>query len=101
MEPVKLNAQLDLPGWKSHKTVLAAQILSLYRTGMNYEVGPGGDSGWRFVLVDGLGEVVVSNALADRDAPRMPKEGDYYIRYSDGYESWSPKEVFEAGYSRI
>lgn len=24
----------------------------------------------------------------------------YYVRYSDGYESWSPKEAFEKGYSR-
>ena len=24
----------------------------------------------------------------------------YYVRYSNGYESWSPKEEFEKGYSR-
>jgi hypothetical protein len=25
----------------------------------------------------------------------------YYVRYEDGYESWSPSEAFEAGYTRI
>lgn len=30
------------------------------------------------------------------------KKGDagYRVRYSDGYESWSPKDVFEAAYRR-
>ena len=29
-----------------------------------------------------------------------PEEG-YRVRYADGYESWSPKEVFEAAYLRV
>jgi len=28
---------------------------------------------------------------------QMPKDG-YHVIYSDGYESWSPKDVFEAAY---
>lgn len=28
------------------------------------------------------------------------KEEGYKVRYEDGYESWSPKEVFEAAYRR-
>lgn len=27
--------------------------------------------------------------------------GGYFIRYADGYESWSPLEAFEAGYREI
>ena len=27
-----------------------------------------------------------------------PKAGGYYVRYEDGYESWSPSDVFENGY---
>lgn len=30
-----------------------------------------------------------------------PKEGGYYVRYEDGYESWSPAAVFEKGYVEI
>lgn len=31
------------------------------------------------------------------------KKGDpgYRVRYADGYESWSPKDVFEAAYLRV
>ena len=28
-------------------------------------------------------------------------EDGYKIRYTDGYESWSPKEVFEAAYRQV
>jgi hypothetical protein len=26
--------------------------------------------------------------------------GDYFVEYEDGYQSWSPKEIFERGYVR-
>ena len=27
--------------------------------------------------------------------------GGYYVRYPDGYESWSPAEAFEEGYTLV
>lgn len=30
-----------------------------------------------------------------------PSDEGYIVKYSDGYVSWSPKEVFEKAYSRI
>lgn len=34
--------------------------------------------------------------------PKMSVDGgDYLVRYEDGYLSWSPKAIFEAGYSEI
>lgn len=30
-----------------------------------------------------------------------PKAGGYYVVYEDGYESWSPGDVFEAGYTLV
>ena len=30
-----------------------------------------------------------------------PRAGGYFVVYEDGYESWSPAGVFEAGYSLI
>ena len=29
------------------------------------------------------------------------KSGGYYVRYPDGYESWSPAEAFEEGYTLV
>ena len=34
-------------------------------------------------------------------ARSIPEVGDYYVIYSDGYESFSPAKVFEEGYSEI
>ena len=52
----------------------------------------------RAVLANG------STVYYDGDVP-APEEGElrlagYKVRYEDGYESWSPKEVFEAAYRR-
>jgi len=33
--------------------------------------------------------------------PATPGEQGYLVRYPDGYESWSPKEVFEGAYREI
>lgn len=30
-----------------------------------------------------------------------PQCGGYYVRYEDGYESYSPAEAFEAGYTEL
>ena len=30
-----------------------------------------------------------------------PGDDGYKVKYSDGYISWSPKEVFEEGYTEI
>jgi len=32
-----------------------------------------------------------------RDKSTADEDG-YYVRYKDGYTSWSPKEAFESGY---
>lgn len=30
-----------------------------------------------------------------------PKPGGYYVLYGDGYDSYSPAQAFEEGYSRL
>lgn len=34
-------------------------------------------------------------------ADEEPTREGWFVRYDDGYETWSPKEVFEAAYRRI
>lgn len=31
----------------------------------------------------------------------QPRAGGYFVVYKDGYESWSPAEAFEEGYTRV
>ncbi len=34
-------------------------------------------------------------------AKHQPQPGGYYVVYDDGYQSFSPADVFEQGYTRI
>jgi hypothetical protein len=83
-----------LPRYRSHKIVEAAKILDV----IHYSSSAIAD-GWGGVLrLDGFGSWRVQ---AEYVAKHDPKEGGYYVRYADGYESFSPAEAFEEGYTLI
>ena len=77
--------------YQSHKVVEAAQIL-----GYSQELGE--------VTIyadnaDGYERIAMPNDFFKRGTPKV---GDYLVRYQpDGYLSWSPKAVFEAGYTEL
>lgn len=80
-----------LPKWKCHKEVWAVKILNIRpgtiegdRPGATIEAEEGSFS---------VGEEYI--------AKHDPEEGGYYVRYADGYESFSPAKAFEEGYTRI
>lgn len=83
----------QFPRWKSHKIVEGFKIQMIRHT----EEG-------RWVLMqepesnEPAIEVMVSMEYVHK---HDPKAGGYYVRYKDGYESWSPAEAFENGYTRI
>jgi hypothetical protein len=71
--------------YQSHKIVEAGQVADL-------EDVP---TGFIVHLADGE-KVPCSRGVFWRG---FPVKGDYLVRYEDGYISWSPRHVFEAGYS--
>ena len=79
-----------LPLWKSHKTVRAAKIVKIE--------DPPGVVALLFLACEGAEPVHVTDAWVRKHGPQ---EGGYYVRYEDGYASFSPAAVFEAGYDRI
>lgn len=58
-----------------------------------YGVGRESESGYVRYL-----SVTVSEDYVKK---HQPKVGGYYVRYEDGYESFSPAEAFEGGYKKI
>ena len=52
-----------------------------------------------FYCKDGGGNTAVALTRDAADTYPDVREG-YRVRYQDGYESWSPKDVFEAAYRR-
>lgn len=78
---------MPLPKWKCHKIVEADKI-----TG----IAPGGKS----LFLESSGEIEISDEMFNRLVGISPV-GGYFVRYSDGYESWSPAKAFEEGYARL
>ena len=76
--------------YKSHKTVEAFKIEGIS--------GTYGREHGAMLRDDAGGEVHVSREYLDK---HTPKTGGYYVRYPDGYESWSPADAFEGGYTEV
>lgn len=92
-EPVGTAAggeAMKLPRYRCHKEVSAVRILELRAR----------SDGGATIIPDapGLAPLIVSPVYLKKHEPRA---GGYYVRYDDGYESFTPPQPFEAGYTRI
>lgn len=84
------QAAIELPRWRSHKTVYADKIVGIQTTETEGHV----THAWNLAC----GAVVsIGPEVTARAAPVL---GDYYVQYEDGYQSWSPAKAFEEGYVR-
>lgn len=82
-----------LPTFRSHKLVQAAKITAI----------TDGSGGIQFLTVDAKdehGNQIKFGVWPEYVSKHKPRVGGYYVRYEDGYESWSPAEAFEGGYTR-
>jgi hypothetical protein len=80
---------INLPKWQCHKVVEAVQIyaIALFEH----------KAGYKLSTLEAY-DIAVS---IEYYAKHHPQVGGYYVKYEDGYESYSPKEAFEQGYTRI
>lgn len=98
-----MAAEVQLPRWKSHKEVWGDKIVEVRDVGPANREGPD-DSGFRWVLACGAIISVslhLHNRVSDVIDASLDPTGGYYVLYNDNYESWSPSEAFEEGYTRI
>lgn len=74
--------------YKSHKTVEAFEIIDIgcHPSKLNL---------WSLCSAGVEVAVDVTDEWMDKHGPKL---GGYFVRYEDGYESYSPPDVFEAGY---
>ncbi len=77
----------ELPFYKSHKVVQAFKVL---------EITQKGDG--KVLLIGAEYKALVDVEYFKRNNRLCV--GCYYVKYENGYESWSPCEAFEEGYSR-
>ncbi len=82
-----------LPKYKCHKEVHAVKIETIMA------MNPLDDASFLLVPVDkDINPIKVDARYMEK---HKPGEGGYYVIYEDGYESFSPEQAFEAGYTLI
>jgi hypothetical protein len=89
---------MSLPKWKCHKIVEAAKIVAL-----SGQPASGARPARLALWFEGDEVVDVDQKFIHKAPSNDPQSlvGGYYVRYEDGYESWSPAAAFEAGYTRL
>ncbi len=93
-----------MPKYRCHKEVWALQIAAVYEATEHVTPSAGTPDG---VLVLGADLVFTPIGYAPRRVSQsyvqkhQPKAGGYFVVYADGYESFSPAQAFEEGYTRI
>jgi hypothetical protein len=82
------SAELAVPRYRSHKEVCALKIARVDTSN--------GDA-----LVFDDARFAPRAMTREFMEKHQPKAGGYWVQYADGYESWSPAEAFESGYTLI
>lgn len=94
-DPVTSGASMEMPRYRSHKTVWALKIADIsYGSGS----APRDGSATITPFEDGYAPFKVSAAYVLKHVPQI---GGYYVQYADGYQSYSPAQAFEEGYTRL
>lgn len=83
-----------MPKYKCHKEVWALKIKSIVIDGEGENRESDGSA-----VITPEGEYAPFLVNRDYMYKHKPQVGGYYVVYKDGYESFSPKDAFEDGYS--
>lgn len=83
------GVQAEMPRYQCHKQVWALKIREVRSQAPGAIIVPD-DAGYSEFDVD-----------EDYMQKHKPAAGGYYVVYKDGYQSFSPAEAFEDGYTRL
>lgn len=90
----------EMPQYMSHKKVWALKIKEILHEEDPVALLNGGDR-WNVFIVpeeEGYDKFKVTAAYVDKHKPQV---GGYFVQYKDGYQSWSPADAFEEGYTKV
>ena len=85
------EASVEMPRYRCHKEVWALRI-----AGISLPQNEAGDAELGF-YEQGYAPKLMPRAWLDKHNPEV---GGYFVVYKDGYQSFSPADAFEQGYTR-
>ena len=91
------NVSIEMPKYKSHKEVWALQIKTIVRDGAEYNTESDG-SAMITPMEEGYAPFKVDHEYMAKHKPQID---GFYVKYKDGYESYSPYKAFIEGYTMI
>jgi len=93
------EAMKQLPKYRCHKEVWAIKILDIVR---HNEGDPKAETdGSALLCPEEHATYAPIKVGSDYMRKHNPHVGGYYVQYKDGYESFSPAEPFESGYTPV
>jgi hypothetical protein len=87
----------EMPKYKCHKEVWALKIKSIAKDGD----GENRESDGSAMIIPEEAGYAPFRVEQEYLHKHKPEAGGYYVVYKDGYQSFSPANVFEEGYSEI
>lgn len=89
-----MSQKQSLPQYVCHKEVQAVKIRSIEHRGL-----PNAPGVYVITAVEPAIEPI--HVTAEWQDKHGAKAGGYFVRYKDGYESFSPARAFEEGYTAV
>ncbi|WP_072095023.1 hypothetical protein [Enterobacter cloacae] len=93
--------QQQMPRYQCHKKVWALKIELVDHKPNPDHTGKTGASSYGAIIHPVDKRYPSFDVSPDYVCKHRPQDGGYYVVYEDGYESFSPANAFEAGYSAI
>jgi hypothetical protein len=88
--PLEVDSKIQFPVYKCHKEVCALKIKEVkFSPQVGNTLVPENNAFAEFFVTD---EFI---------AKHHPEAGGYWVRYADGYQSYSPAKAFEEGYALL
>lgn len=95
-----LRESVWIPTWQCHKQVRADKIVEITGLIKTKNVGMSAVADYSDIGLRLDCGAVITPVVGFFNRG-MPKVGDFFVQYKDGYESWSPSAAFLEGYSEV
>ncbi len=97
MTSEQAETRRQMPRYKCHKEVWALKIATVEGGGPIGDTGEEDGGTLHFEDAQFAPKIMTAEYMSKH----RPVSGGYYVRYPEGYESWSPADAFEAGYTKV